>query len=65
MARAPAPKPSLARRLQQMVAGLTALAVLMALFFALLRWRMNRPEGHLNFDIADVAEERTPGESHE
>jgi len=29
--------------------GLTALAALMALFFALLRWRMNTPGEHLNF----------------
>jgi len=65
MARPPAPRASLTRRLRQVLAGLTALAALMALFFALLRWRMNTPEGHLDFDIADVAEDRTTGESHE
>jgi hypothetical protein len=62
MARPPAPKPSLTRRLRQVLAGLTALAVLMALFFALLRWRMNTPEEHLNFGVAD---DRLPGESNE
>jgi len=62
MARPPAPKPSLVRRLRQVLAGLTALAALMALFFALLRWRVNTPEGHLNFA---VREDRTPEESNE
>jgi hypothetical protein len=65
MARPPAPKPSLTRRFRQILAGLTALAVLMALFFALLRWRMNTPEGHLDFDIANAADDRPPGESNE
>jgi hypothetical protein len=65
MARPPAPKPSLTRRFRQILAGLTALAVLMALFFALLRWRMNTPEGHLDFDIANAADDRRPGESNE
>jgi hypothetical protein len=37
----------------------------MALFFALLRWRMNTPEGHLDFGIANVADDRPPGESNE
>src|ERR1700731_1627705 len=49
MARPPAPKASLTRRFRQVLAGLTALAALMAPFFALLRWRMNTPEEHLNF----------------
>jgi hypothetical protein len=53
MARPPAVQPSLTRRLRQVLAGLTALAALMALFFALLRWRENTPEGHLNFGVAD------------
>src|SRR6266852_9713426 len=48
MARPPAPRASLRRRLRQVLAGLTALAALMALLFALLRWRMNTPEEHLN-----------------
>jgi len=65
MARPPAPKPSLTRRFRQILAGLTALAVLMALFFALLRWRMNTSEGHLDFDIANAADDRPPGESNE
>jgi hypothetical protein len=34
----------------------------MALFFALLRWRANTPEAHLNFGhFAD----QPPGQSHE
>ena len=52
MARPPAPKTSLTRRFRQVLAGLTALAALMMLFFALLRWRMNTPEEHLNFGAA-------------
>jgi hypothetical protein len=48
MARPPAPKLSLVRRLRQVLAGLTALVSLMALFFAMLRWRVNTPEEHLN-----------------
>ena len=63
MARPPAPKPSLTRRLRQVLAGLTALAALMALFFALLRWRMNTPEGHLNFGAAPDG--RAPGKNNE
>jgi hypothetical protein len=51
------------RRLRQVLAGLTALAALMALFFALLRWRVNTPEGHLNFGVA--ADDRPPEESNE
>jgi hypothetical protein len=47
--RPPAPKPSLALKVRQAVAGLTALACLVALLFALLRWRTNTPELHLNF----------------
>jgi hypothetical protein len=50
MARPPAPKVSVVRRLQQVLAGVTALAWLMALLFFLLRWRTNTPEQHLNFD---------------
>lgn len=49
MMRPPAPKPSLARRFLQSCAGLAALACLAALFFALLRWRVNTPEVHLSF----------------
>ena len=54
MALPPAPKLSLTRRLRQVLAGLTALAALMALFFTLLRWRTNTPEQHLNLGfVAD------------
>jgi len=63
IARPPAPKLSLTRRFRQFLAGLTALAALMALFFALLRWRTNTPEQHLNF--GRVADDRLPGQSHE
>ena len=49
MTRPPAPKPSLAHRFRQVFAGLTALACLTALFIALLRWRVNTPELHMNF----------------
>jgi hypothetical protein len=49
MAYPPAPKASITRRFRQILAGVTALAVVTALFFALLRWRMNAPGEHLNF----------------
>jgi hypothetical protein len=62
MTRPPAPKSSLISRLRQILAGLTALAVLMGLFFALLRWRMNMPEEHMNLGVAD---DRRPGKSNE
>jgi hypothetical protein len=35
----------------------------MALFFALLRWRMNTPEDHLNFGVA--ADDGPPGKNNE
>jgi hypothetical protein len=56
MARPPAPKLSLTRRFRQILAGLTALASLMVLFFAMLRWRVNTPEEHLN--LGRVAADR-------
>lgn len=49
MARPPAPRSSSARWFRQTLAGLAVLACLVALFFALLRWRVNTPELHLNF----------------
>jgi hypothetical protein len=58
MARPPAPKLSLTRRFRQVFAGLTALAALVALFFAMLRWRVNTPEEHLN--LGRVADGRLP-----
>jgi hypothetical protein len=63
MAYPPAPKASLTRRFRQILAGVTALAVLTALFFALLRWRMNTPEDHLNFGAA--AADGSPGKNDE
>jgi hypothetical protein len=47
----------------QILAGLTALACLAALFFALLRWRVNTPEQHLN--VGRVVDDRLPWRSHE
>jgi hypothetical protein len=63
MARPPAPKLSMTRRLRQVLAGLTALASLMALFFAILLWRVNTPEEHLN--LGRVAGDRLPGQDNE
>ena len=63
MARPPAPKPSPVRRFRQVLAGFTALVCLATLFFALLRWRVNRPELHLNFGGA--AYDRLGGQTHE
>jgi len=45
------------------VIGLTALTSLAALFFGLLRWRMNTPEQHL--DLGRIVEDRLPRQSHE
>jgi hypothetical protein len=61
MARPPAPKLSLMRRFRQVLAGLIALASLMALFFAILSWRVETPEEHLVF--GQVATDRAPGQS--
>jgi len=44
-------------------AGLTAWACLAALFLALLRWRMNTPEQHL--DLGHVVDNLLPGQSHD
>jgi hypothetical protein len=63
MTRPPAPKSSAIRQFRQVVAGFIALACLMTLFFSLLRWRVNRPELHLNFGGAN--ERRLPGLVHE
>jgi len=63
MARPPAPSLSLTRRLRQILAGLTALAILMALFFAMLWWRVNTPEEHLN--LGRVAADRLPEQDNE
>lgn len=48
MVRPPALKASLMRRFRQVLAGISALACLAALFFALLHWRVNTPGVHLN-----------------
>jgi hypothetical protein len=63
MSRPPAPKPSLTRRFRQVLAGLTALASLMALFFAMLQWRVNAPEEHLN--LGGIAGDRLPEQNNE
>jgi hypothetical protein len=54
MARPPAPSLSPTRRFRQIVAGGAALASLMALFVALLQWRVNTPEQHLDVDLVNV-----------
>jgi hypothetical protein len=51
------------RRLQQTLAGFVALACLTALFFALLSWRVNTPELHLNFGGA--SHDRLSGQTDE
>lgn len=61
MARPPAPKTSLTRWFRQVLAGLSALACLAALFFALLRWRANTPELHLDFGGVAL---NAPGQNH-
>jgi len=63
LTRPPAPRASLTRRLRQVLAGLTALAALMTLFFALLNWRANTPEGHLNF--GGVINDQPSGENND
>ena len=63
MARPPAPKASFTRRFRQVLAGLTALASLWMLFFALLRWRVNTPEQHLDF--GRVLNDQLTGQNHE
>lgn len=63
MTRPPAPKPSPMRRLQQTLAGFIALACVAALFFALLSWRVNTPELHLNFGGA--THDRLTGQTDE
>jgi len=63
LARPPAAKASLARLFREVLAGLTAFACLAALFFGLLRWRMNTPEQHLN--LGGIVEDQLPGQSHD
>jgi hypothetical protein len=63
MLRPSAPKPSVARRFRQVLAGISALACLAALFFVLLRWRVNTPEVHLNF--GGLGNDGAPGQGHE
>jgi hypothetical protein len=48
LARPPARKASLARLFREVFAGFASLIFLAVLLFALLRWRMNTPEQHLN-----------------
>jgi hypothetical protein len=63
LARPPAPKASGLRFFREVVSGLTALACLTAVFFVLLRWRMNTPEDHL--DLGSVANEVLSGQDNE
>ena len=63
LARPSAPKPTLGRLFREIVAGAIALSCLAALFYALLHWRVNTPEQHLNF--GSIVEEQVPGQSHE
>jgi hypothetical protein len=58
MTRPPAGKRSAAHRLREIIAGLAALACLMAIFFAVLHWRVNQPELHLNLN--GITERATP-----
>jgi hypothetical protein len=51
------------RLFRQVLAGVAALASLMALFFAILRWRVNTPEEHLN--LGRVAGDRLSGQNNE
>lgn len=59
----PPVKPAPGRRFLQAFAGLAALVCLAALFFALLRWRMNTPEAHLNLFVS--ADGQQSGQNHE
>ena len=63
MSQPSAPKPSVARRFRQVLAGISALACLAALFFVLLQWRVNTPEVHLNF--GGLVNDGAPGQNHE
>lgn len=62
MMRPPA-KPAPGRRFLQGFAGLAALVCLAVLFFALLRWRVNMPEAHLN--LGGAAFDEPAGQGHE
>jgi hypothetical protein len=53
----------MARSFRAILAGLAAFTCLAALFFGLLRWRMNTPKEHLNF--GRVVEDQLSGQSHE
>jgi hypothetical protein len=63
MARPRAPKLSLTRQVRQILAGLTALASVTALLFAMLQWRVNTPEEHLN--LGRIAGDETSERNHE
>lgn len=63
MALPPAPRATRLRSIREVVAGLTALACVTALFFVLMRWRMNTPEEHL--DLGNVANDLISGQGNE
>jgi succinate dehydrogenase hydrophobic anchor subunit len=49
MTRLPAATQSTGRRFRQVLSGVAAIVCLTAVFFAVLHWRINTPESHLNF----------------
>jgi hypothetical protein len=53
--------------LRDLLAGLAAFVGLTALLFALLSWRMNTPEAHLNFGLTGISQSKTglSRQSHE
>jgi hypothetical protein len=59
----PPAKPALARKFLEGLAGLAALVCLAGLFFALLHWRVNKPEVHLDFGSA--AHDQVGGQNDE
>lgn len=56
--RPPAAKSSAARQFREVIAGLAALTCLIAVFFAVMHWRVNQPQLHLNF--SGITDRATP-----
>jgi hypothetical protein len=59
----PPAKRTLGRKFLEGIAGLAALVCLAGLFFALLQWRVNQPEVHLDFGPA--AQDQLGGQNDE